>query len=305
MATRNTGIPDRNRHILHGFALLLTAIFFLQTLVGCTDSSSPAKQTTSQEQHTQTYGPVAPTPTLAPSALHGPTNFQLITPLNFSSANGTSTDDSGNNTPIAAKTIKTGVTAELQHLLFVVGKDNTVNVYLQGDSTPIKAQVTQRPDGSTAISYTHQITSITINFAAAMYKDQIIVNYEQQYTPLITENASATDITVSFTTHLRWIAADQIPAAPDNGQYQITQNGEVNLSWDPGHNAVAYHVYRIFPDQNQEFQLLGTVKNTTYNDKKAQVSQKLSKMGIAYAIFSVGPNGIENPVDAVISIAAQ
>jgi hypothetical protein len=302
LTTRNITIRQRK----HPLILLLTAILFLQILVGCADSSPPAKQTTSsQGQHAQTYGPVAPTPTLAPSALHGPTNFQLSTPLNFSSATGTSTDDGGNNTPIEASTVKTGVTSEFQHLLFVVGKDDTVNVYLQGDSTPIKAQVTQRPDGSTAISYTQQITSVTINFAAALYKNQIIVNYEQQYTPLITENASATDITVSFTTHIKWIAADQIPAAPDNGQYQITQNGEVNLSWDPGHNAVAYHVYRIFPDQDQEFQLLGTVKNTTYNDKKAQVSTKLSTMGIAYAIFSVGANGIENPVDAVIAIGAQ
>ncbi len=305
MATRNTGIPDRNRHILYGFALFLTAIFFLQTLVGCADSSSPAKQATSQGQHAQSYGPVAPTPTLAPSALHGPTNFQLRTPLNFSAVNGTSTDDSGNSTPIDAQTIKTGATTELQGLLFEVNKDNTVNVYLPGDSSPIKAQVTQRPDGSTAINYTQQITSITINFAAALYKDQIIANYEQQYTPLITENANATDVVVSFTTHVRWILAKQIPTAPDNGQYQITKNGAVDLSWDPGQNAVAYNVYRIFPDQDQQFQLLGTVKNTTYNDKSAQIPQKLSTMGIAYAIFSVGPTGIENPVDAVISIGAQ
>ena len=304
MATRNAGILERNRHILHGFALLLTAIFFLQALAGCTDSSSPAKQTTSQAQHTQTYGPVAPTPTLAPSALHGPTNFLLRTPLNFSAVNGTTVDDSGKSTPLDAKTIKKGVTAELQRLFFVVNRSNNVNVYLPGATSPIKAQVTQRPDGSTAINYTQKITSITINFAAALYKDQIIANYEQQYSPLITENAKASDVVVSFTTHVRWVTPDQIPAAPDNGQYQVTQNGEVNLSWDAGHNAVAYHVYRLFPDQDQQFQLLGTVKNTTYTDKSTQISKKLSTMGIAYAIFSVGPTGIENPVNAVISIGA-
>ena len=304
MATRNTAIPERNHPIFHGLVLFLTAIFFLQMLVGCTDSTSTAKQSTSK-QNTQTYGPVALTPTLAPSALHGPTNFLLRTPLNFSAASGTSTDDNGTSTPIDAKTIKTGITAELQRLLFEVNKDDTVNVYLPGASTPIQAQVTQRPDGSTTINYTHEVNSVTIKFAAALYKDQIIANYEQQYTPLITENANATVVDVSFTTHIKQIADNQIPSAPDNGQYQITTNGEVNLSWDPGHNAVAYDVYRLFPDQDQQFQLLGTVKNTTYNDKTAQVATKIATMGIAYAIFSVGPDGIENPVDAVISIAAQ
>lgn len=307
MATRNIGIPRRNSRILYGLALLLSGLFLLQMLAGCADSSStPTKQAASQtQQHAQTYGPIALTPTLAPSALHGPTNFLLSTPLNFSAVSGTTMDTAGKTTALDAKTIKTGITAELQRLLFVVGKNDTVDVYLPGTTTPINAQVTQRPDGSTAISYTHKVTSITILFAAALYKDQIIVKYEQQYSPLITENADASDVIVSFTTHVRWIATDQIPAAPDNGQYQISQNGEVNLSWDAGHNAVAYHVYRMFPDQDQQFQLLGTVKNTSYNDKHAQLTQKLTTMGVAYAIFSVGPTGIENPTDAVISIGAR
>ena len=264
MATRNKNMNRNKGDTIHVFVFVLTAIFLLQILAGCTDSSpsTTTKQTTSKT----VYGPVAPTPTLAPSALQGPTNFLLRTPLNFSTVNGTATNDAGTNTPIAANTIKTGITAELQRLLFVVSSNDAVNVYLPGAASPIKAQVNQRSDGSTAIDYTHTASSVKILFAAALYKDQIIVKYEQQYTPLITENASATDVQVTFTTHVRWIATNQIPVAPDNGQYQITKDGTISLTWNAGHNAVAYHVYRILPAQDQQFQLLGTVKNTTYND---------------------------------------
>jgi hypothetical protein len=305
MATRNTGTFKRNRHVLYGLTLLLTALFALQTLAGCADSSSASTKQTASQTQKQTYGPVAITPTLAPSALHGPANFLLRTPLNFTAVSGTTMDDAGTSTPLDAKTIKTGITSELQRVLFVVANNDAVNVYMPGTATPIQAQVTQHPDGSTAINYTHQTDSVTIQFAAALYKDQIIINYEQQYSPLITENASASDVVVTFTTYIKWVSANQIPAAPDDGQYQISANGIVNLTWNASQNAVAYHVYRMFPDQDQEFQLLGTVKDTSYNDKPAQLSQKLSTMGIAYAIFSVGSTGIENPTDAVISIAAQ
>ncbi len=302
MATQNKAVSRNYRDTIHIFVLLFAAIFLLQILAGCADSSSPTstKQTAS---HT-VYGPVAPTPTLAPSALHGPTNFQLLTPLNFSSVNGTATDDGGANTPIDAKIIKTGITSELQRLLFVVSNSDAVNVYLQGATSSIKAQVGQRSDGSTTIDYTRTADSVQILFAAALYKDQIIVKYEQQYSPLITENAKATDVQVTFTTHVRWIATNQIPAAPDNGQYQITKDGAISLTWNAGHNAVAYHVYRILPAQDQQFQLLGTVKNTTYNDKSVQNPKQLLTMGVAYAIFSVGSTGIENPVDTVISLSA-
>jgi hypothetical protein len=303
LATRNRDVSRNRRDTIHVFVLLFAAIFLLQILVGCTDSSSPTstKQTTTSQP---IYGPAAPTPTLAPSALHGPTNFQLRTPLNFSTVNGTATDNSGVNTPIDAKTIKNGITTELQRLLFVVGNNDAVNVYLPGATSSIKAQVGQRSDGSTTIDYMHTVDSVKILFAAALYKDQIIVRYEQQYSPLITENAKATDVQATFTTHVRWIATDQIPTAPDNGQYQITKSGAISLTWNAGHNAVAYHVYRILPAQDQQFQLLGTVKNTTYNDKSVQNPKQLLTMGVAYAIFSVGSTGIENPVDTVISLAA-
>lgn len=301
LATRNREVNRNNRDIIRVFVLLLAAIFLLQILAGCADSSSPStRQTTSQT----VYGPVAPTPTLAPSALHGPTNFQLRTPLNFATVNGTATDDSGANTPIAANTIKTGITTELQRILFVADSNDTVNVYFPGATSSVKAQVGQRSDGSTTIDYMHTDGSVKILFAAALYKDQIIVRYEQQYSPLITENASATDVQATFTTHVRWIATNQIPTAPDNGQYQITKDGAISLTWNAGHNAVAYHVYRILPAQDQQFQLLGTVKNTTYNDKSIQNPKQLLTMGVAYAIFSVGSTGIENPVDTVISLSA-
>jgi hypothetical protein len=302
LATRNRDNRWNIRYSIYLCALALTAIFLSQTLTGCADSSPQTKQAPAQKK--SVYGPVALTPSLAPSALHGPTNFLLHTPFDYSSASGTATDDNGDNTAIDANTIKTGINSELPHLLFEVSRNDAVNVYLPGSATPIQAQVSQRSDGSTAIDYTHTASSINIAFAAALYKNQIIVKYEQQYTPLITENASATDVQVTFTTSVQWVAADLIPAAPDNGQYQITKNGAISLTWDAGHNAVAYHVYRILPAQDQQFQLLGTVKNTIYNDKSAQNPKKLLTMGIAYAIFSVGPTGIENPTDTVISLSA-
>jgi hypothetical protein len=302
LATRNRDMGRNKRDTIHVFVFLLAAIFLLQILAGCADSSPST--TTKQATSKTIYGPVAPTATLAPSALHGSTNFLLRTPLNFSTVNGTATDDSGANTQISANTIKTGITSEFQHLLFVVSSNDAVNVYLPGDTSPIQAQVSQRADGSTAIAYTHTASSVVMIFAAALYKDQIIVKYEQQYSPLITENASATDVQVTFTTHVQWVTANQIPAAPDNGQYQITKNGAISLTWNAGHNAVAYHVYRILPAQDQQFQLLGTVKNTTYNDKSTQNPKQLLTMGVAYAIFSVGSTGIENPIDTIISLSA-
>jgi hypothetical protein len=300
LATRHTDMGKSNRDGIHVFVLLLAAILLLQILAGCSDSSPQTKQTTSKT----VYGPVAPIPTLAPSALHGPTNFLLRTPLTFSSVSGTSTDTTGATTPIDTKTIKTGITDEMGRLLFVANSHNNVNVYLPGVTSSVNAQVTQRPDGSTAIAYTHKASSVAILFAAALYKDQIIVKYEQQYTPLITENASASDVIVAFTTHVRWVSANQVPMAPDNGQYQLMKDGSVTLSWDAGHNAVAYHIYRMFPAQDQQFQLLSTVKNTTYSDRSAQSPTKLLTMGIAYAIFSVGSTGIENPIDTIISLPA-
>jgi hypothetical protein len=302
LATRNRGMSRNKRDAIHVFVFVLAAIFLLQILAGCADSSPST--TTKQATSKTIYGPVAPTPTLAPSALQGPTNFLLRTPLNFTTVNGTATDDGGANTPIDANTIKTGITTELQRLLFVVSSNDAVNVYLPGATSPIQAQVSQRPDGSTAIDYTHTASSVMIIFAAALYKDQIIVKYEQQYSPLITENASATDVQATFITQVKWVATNQIPTAPDNGQYQVTKNGAISLTWNAGHNAAAYHVYRILPAQDQQFQLLGTVKNTTYNDKSAQSPKQLLTMGVAYAIFSVGPTGIENPIDTVISLAA-
>lgn len=301
MTTRNTAMSKMKRDYLRIFVLMLATLLLVQVLAGCADSSPQAQPKASKT----IYGPVAPTPTLASSALHGPTNFLLRTPLSFSSVSGTSTADGGTTTQIAAQTIKTGLTDELSRLLFMVNSQNNVNVYLPGVTSSIPAQVTQRPDGSTSIAYTHKASSVMILFAAALYKDQIIVKYEQQYTPLITENASASDVIASFTTHVQWVNTNQIPMSPDNGQYKVTNDGNVHLSWDAGHNAVAYHVYRMFPAQDQQFQLLSTVKGTTFSDTSVQNPKHLKTMGVAYAIFSVGSTGIENPVDALISLPAQ
>ncbi|MBO0779218.1 MAG: hypothetical protein J2P37_10365 [Ktedonobacteraceae bacterium] len=310
MITREVGIPGNMRL----FILLFTLGLLLQTLVGCGadphDTALPGKQTAPPTPVGQTPEPLSPTPTFSSSALHGPTNFLLRTPLNFSSVSGTMTDASGTTTPINANTVKAGITGEFEHLLFVVDSDDNVNVYSPGAASPIAAQVSQLGDGRTDISYTQRTNSetntITLAFDGVLVRDQIKVAYRQQYSPTITSNTVSSDVTVTFTTRVRWVAANQIPTVPQNGRYQIAPDGGIVLSWSAGHNAVAYNVYRLIPDQDQQFKLLSTVKDTSYTDKSAEARHNArATTGIGYAIFSVGPTGVQNPIDILISVAAQ
>ncbi len=247
-----------------------------------------------------------PQPTVPPLALHGPTNFLLDMPFTFASVNGVTTDNNGATTSLDPTTIKTNVTQELRHLLFVVDASNNIKVYSQG-SSPVSAQLTYNDDGSASISYTQTANSdagsVTILFSGVLSNKQIAVGYEQQYTPSMLINAQPSDIQVSFTATVKWVAPNEIPAAPSNGTSQLTSQGGVALSWSAGQNASAYDVYRQISDLNQQFQLLATIKGTSYNDNSSDAIQNAhATKGITYAIFSVGPTGVENPGGIIISI---
>lgn len=308
----------QKRSILHLLALLLTALFLAQLVTGCGaatqdagTSGGPAAEPsqTAQVSATQpasTAGPASPTPTFQSSDLHGPTNFLLITPFHFSRAVGATMDDSGATTPLDENTIKTDVTGELKRLLFVMDSSDNLKVYSPGAS-PVAAKLTPNADGSTTIDYTQTVNSeagtVTILFDGILSKSQITTTYEQQYSPSMLINAEASQVEVTFTTGVRWVAPNQIPAAPSNGKQQLTSSGGIALSWTAGQNAAAYDVYRLISDQNQQFQLLTRVKGTSYTDNSTDAKQNIhATKGITYAIFSVGPTGVENPGGLVISI---
>ncbi len=316
MLTRNA---DGNHYTIRLFALSVLAISLLPIVAGCSaDSHSislPGKPTVTQSAQTSGTQPVPtsasllPTSTSQPSTLHGPTNFLLTTPLNFSSASEATMDNSGAITPLDANTIKTQITAELKRLLFVVDSSNSVKIYSPGASS-VAAQVTHNVDGGTVIDYKQMVNSeagsVTITFDGILLKDQMAATYHQQYSPSILINAMASDVTVTFTTTVRWVAANQIPTAPGNGKYQLISNGGVALSWSAGQNAVMYNVYRLISDRDQQFQLLVTVKDTSFIDNSPEVIQNIhSPKGITYAIFSVGPTSVENPGGTVILVSTQ
>lgn len=247
-----------------------------------------------------------PQPTTSTPVLHGSANFLLATPFNFVSVNGATTDNNGVNTPLAASSIKTEIIQELKHLLFVVDNNDNIKVYSQG-AKPISAQVVFNSDGSASISYTQtadsEAGSVSILFSGLLSTKQIEVSYEQQYTPSILINAQASDIAVAFAAPVKWVAPNEIPAAPSNGTTQLTSQGGVVLAWSAGQNAVAYDVYRLISDQSQQFQLLATVKGTSYSDSSSETLKNIhSHKGITYAIFSVGSTGVENPGGIILSV---
>jgi len=233
----------------------------------------------------------------------------MITPLSFSSANGVTMDSQGQTTALNIGTIKADVSNEVKHLLFVVSKDNKVIVYAPGADGPIEAKVAQRADGSTAIDYNQTADSeagtITIVFDAALLNDKIVVRYEQLYEPSIVANADKSDVTVAFTTKVKWVTTDQIPTAPGNGKFAFTGGGII-LSWTAGQNATAYNVYRLIADVDQQFKQVATVKTTSYTDTSAVTMDNIhSNKGVRYAIFAVGSTGVENPGAMVIPITTN
>lgn len=223
--------------------------------------------------------------------------------------NGATTDDNGDVIPLDAQKVKDEVTGELKRMLFVVDSSDNVEVYSPGVS-PLKAQVTFNNDGTTAIDYTQTVDSeagtISITFVGTLHNNQMTVEYQQQYTPSMMINANASGVDVTFSTDVRWVPANQIPAAPTNGAYQIKSDGSIAIKWSTSQNAVAYDVYRLISDQDQQFQFLATVHNTPYVDDSPQAKQNVqSAKGITYAVFSVGSTGVENPGGLVIPIGTS
>lgn len=303
MITRDT---QRGRYAIHFFAWVCIAIVFLAIVAGC---SSTAPQNTS----VATVVPTTPTeqPSPAPTVqaiLQGRSNFVLDAPFNFSNVNGATANGSGVPTPVAQNTVKSGVTSELQHQLFVVTNGSDIQIYSQGSTKPIKAQVTQLTDGSVDVSYTQTsntaMGSTNISFDGIILNDQISVHYQQSYNPTIVSSAAPSSVAVAFSAKVQWVIPSQIPASPANGRFQFTPASAVALAWNTGKNAVAYDVYRVIPSQGQTFEYVATVKDTTYTDTSAAAWQNAhTSTGITYGIFAVGPTGVENPAGLPIPVA--
>jgi hypothetical protein len=240
--------------------------------------------------------------------LHGATNFLLRTPLGFSRISGSSTDGNGHTTQLDTSTIKVGINEEFAHLLFQVDNANTVRVSPPGMTVPTIAQVSPHTDGSAEISYTQtsnsEAGSFTLSFDGLLTKDRISVLYEQRYSPLLISGSAASDVNVIFSAPVRWVAADEIPAAPAGGSYHLTGSRAIALSWVSAPGAVTYAVYRLISARDQQFRPLATVTGPAYTDSSPQAIQGAqAKPGIAYAIFSLGPTGVENPTDIVIPVS--
>lgn len=290
-------------------AMLLATTLFLLLTSGCGSATAgPAGQALPAAITPQRQTPGLALPDLHPPALSGPTNFLLHTPLDFSHVSGSSTDGSGNTTSLDASSIKAGINDEFAHLLFRVDDTNTVRVYPAGTTTPTIARVTPHTEGSAEITYTQtsnsEAGSFTLTFDGLLTKDHISVLYEQRYSPLLISGSAASDVTVVFSTPVRWVATDEIPAAPAGGTYRLPQGGGVALSWEGGQGATAYAVYRLISARDQQFRPLATVKGLAYTDSSALAVQNAhATPGIAYAIFSLGPTGVENPTDIVIPVS--
>ncbi len=311
MITRNI---QRGHYAIRFFAQMCIATVFLAILAGC----GAASQNTSAATVTPAASTVAPTTPTAQSSptptvqsiLQGKSNFVLDPPFNFSAANGITTDDNGTTTSIDQNTVESGITSELQHLLFVVTNGSDIQVYSQGSTKPIKAQVAQHTDGSVDVDYTQEsdtaLASTDISFDGTMSNDQMSVHYQQSYNPTIITSGSQSDVIAAFSAKVQWVTSNQIPATPANGRFQFTPANAVAVAWDAGKNAVAYDVYRMIPSQDQAYEFVTTVKDTMYTDTSAAAWQNAhTSTGISYSIFAVGPTGVENPVGLPIPVATS
>ncbi len=295
-----------------------TALVLLSILVACSGvaQSAPPVATPTVQVGLTPFGPrpILPVPTnqanVPADGIQGPANFLLSTPFQFTSLNGTTTDDAGTPTPIASDTLEAGVRSEFKHLLFVIDNKNNVNVYSPGSTTPTKASVARRTDGGFEISYTQMANSelgvAAISFDGVLNKNQITVGYQQQYSPALTSGGTESNIAVIFQAQVQWVPAVQIPTAPQNGQFTFTSDRKIALSWTAGQHASSYDVYRLIPNEDQQFQLIATVHGTAYTDASADAWQNAhSSVGINYGIFAVGPTGVENPSGIPINPATS
>ncbi|GCF07542.1 hypothetical protein [Dictyobacter arantiisoli] len=300
---------------------LFICLWLLANLVACaTPSTAPKTQAKSTHtpvvmgsQPSTTTPQVTATPRQKPQQqvfiaqeLHGPTNFLLHTPLKFSQASGTVTDNGGTQTQLSPQTVQSAISSELKRFLFVADHNDIVKVYTPGATAPISTQITQLAQRGTAIQYTQVINSVTTVFNCLLTGNNVSVTYQQQYsgaaTPTDPIAMSSSTVTVAFTTTITRVAGSDIPTAPTRGTYRLAQNKAVTLTWTAGQHATRYDIYRLIPNVDQQYQLIGNASGPTYTD--ASTTAKKSTTGIAYAIFAVGPTGVENPSDTVITIVS-
>ena len=246
------------------------------------------------------------------STLHpndGTTYFLLNNTLNFSNTSGTGIYNDS-TTDLDASTIQNSVINTFQHTLFTMDSSGNVTVSSSGFDSPVTAQVSQNSDGSNNIVYSFSTQALTESFNGTLSGDQMTATYEQQTIGGATVNnqeyLGGTNITASFTTTVNWVTADQIPAAPTNGQYQLSSDGGVILSWtaSTSGNVSGYNVYRMVVGVDKEPQLQGTTTDASYTDESSLAIQNAQSLtGIIYTVYAVGPTGIENPTDVALYVA--
>lgn len=231
--------------------------------------------------------------------------FILNNTLNPSNASGTGIAD-GASIQLDPSVVEGSVTDTFQHTLFAVDSSGNITVYSAGNS-PVAAQVSQNGDGSEYIEYNESSNTVTASFTGTMANGQMTATYQQQALGGNVvggqEYIGGTDITESFTTTVNEVTADQIPASPSNGQYQLSSDGGVLLSWAPAtsDNVSGYDVYRQILGTDSLPQLQTMTTDTSYTDESPEAIQNAqTATGILYTIYAVGPTGIENPQDVEI-----
>ena len=239
----------------------------------------------------------------------GSTYFMLNNGLSFSAASGTGMDN-GATINLDPNAVEGSVTTTFQHTIFVQDSSGNITVYSTGND-PVNAQVSQNADGSTSIAYSISGSNSSDSFNGTLSNGQMTATYQQDFIGGATvggqEYMGGTNISATFTAAVNWITADQIPAAPSNGQYQLSSDGGVLLSWSPAQssNVSGYDVYRMVlgVDTQQQFQT--TTTDTSYSDESSEAIQNAQTVtGVMYTIYAVGPSGIENPEDVVIYAAS-
>ena len=242
-------------------------------------------------------------------AQDGATNFLMNNGLSVSSSYGTGMVN-GASSDLSSDTITGGVTSVFLHTLFAEDGNGNITVYTPGNS-PATAQVSQNADGSIGIAYNENTNSFSSTFSGTLAGDQMTATYSQQTwggTTLSNDDGSyqqfdgGTNLSATFTATVNWVSSDQIPETPTGGQYQLTSDGGVALSWSPSGNAVSYDIYRMVLGRDTQQLLLTNTTNTSYTDESSDATQNAQTVtGIMYTIYAVGPTGVENPTDVVIA----
>jgi hypothetical protein len=291
------------KYVVKSLFVLLAFVCISQVLVGC---GGAANTVTANSEPTPTTNQSSITSGPPPT---GPTDFVLNNQLNFSRATGTGMVN-GTTRQLDASTVENGVIETFKHTLFVRDASDNISVYPDGATSPVAAQVSRNGDGSTLIEYTTSSRTGTTHFRGVLAASQMMATYEADFMGGTTVNhqsfTGGTDSSSAFSTLVHWVSPDQIPASPRNGHYQLTSNGGVALAWTAGSGRTPkYNIYRMILAVDHGFVYLAQTNTNSYTDNsQAAIANARSITGIAYAIYAVGPAGVENPGDVVISVSA-